>query len=169
MIILGNRELNAGWWWEEGCLKSSFLYNGMNLETLSFGKSQWNNLLIQDLLFTSKLDKRITYSILSSKAMNRTILQTQCSYTSALSIFHDQIQCKVLNEVVAIIPQWLTIEGVQQRMAGSVSNTAAPMGLTSLSKLQTLASKSSLINFPVVCSWKWHTLIKALHLGEKLT
>lgn len=119
---------------------------------LSFERGQLNNFVIHDLLFKILLDKRTTYSILSSKAMNRTILQTQCSYTSALSIFHYQIQCKVLNEVVAIIPQRLTIEGVQQRMASSVSNTAAPMGLTSLAKLQTLASKSSLINLSIVCS-----------------
>jgi len=46
-----------------------------------------------------------------------------------------------------------------------VCHAAAAVGLASLSKLETLTSKGSLVDFPFLSAAEWHT--KVLQLGKE--
>ena len=64
--------------------------------------------------------------------MNGSILQTERDYSDTLPVLHDEVQGKVLNEVVAIIAEALAVQCVEERVAGPVGNAAAPVSLSSL-------------------------------------
>merc|ERR1719357_1965887 len=87
------------------------------------------------------------------------VFQTQRNDSSALTIFHEEIECKIFNEVVAVIPQTLSIQGVQQTVSSSVSNTAASVSLTTFSILVALSTKRSLIDFAFGCSAERHAIV----------
>ena len=66
--------------------------------------------------------------------VDRTILQTEGDDSSAFTIFHQQVEGEVFNEVVAVVFEGLAIEGVEQGVASTVSNAATPGGLFWLNK-----------------------------------
>lgn len=47
------------------------------------------------------------------------VLEIESDHTSALSILHEQIHCEVLDEVIAVVAQRLSIKRVQKGVAGS--------------------------------------------------
>merc|ERR1719278_2426196 len=53
---------------------------------------------------------------------------------------------KKLDEVVAVIAEALAVQCVEERVAGPVSNAAAPVSLTSLSILVRLTTKGTLVD-----------------------
>jgi hypothetical protein len=55
--------------------------------------------------------------------------------TLAFSIFHNQIKSKVLDEVVCVVSQRLTVERVEEGMSSSIGSSAAPVCLPALSVL----------------------------------
>jgi len=54
------------------------------------------------------------------------------------------------------------IQCVQHRMSSPVSNAAGPVSLSALTKVQTLSTKCSLVDFAVVHTAEWHANV--LHL-----
>lgn len=58
-----------------------------------------------------------------------------------------------------------SVECVQEGVAGSVSYAAAPVGLASLAKLQTLATKSPLVDLAILGTAEGHA--KVLQLGTQ--
>lgn len=86
------------------------------------------------------------YRILGVETMKCSVFQTERNHSSAFSILHQQVQGKVLDEVVAIVAQRLAVERVQQRVAGSVRHAAASVSLAAFAELQRLTTKSALID-----------------------
>ena len=48
-------------------------------------------------------------------------------------------------------------------MASPVRHTTAPVSLTTLTKIQTLASEGSLVDFTIGSSTEWHAIVFQLH------
>lgn len=58
--------------------------------------------------------------------MNGPILEAERDNPDALvATVHDQVESEVLNEVIAVVPETLAVERVQQRVTSTVSDTAA--------------------------------------------
>lgn len=51
--------------------------------------------------------------------MDGTILEIKSDHTSAFSVFHQKIHCEVLDEVIAVVTQRLSIKRVQKGVASS--------------------------------------------------
>lgn len=51
--------------------------------------------------------------------MDGAVLEVERDHTSAFSIFHEQIHCEVLDEVIAVVAQRLSIKRMQKGVAGS--------------------------------------------------
>ena len=65
--------------------------------------------------------------------------------TLACAILHDQVNGEELDEVLGVVTQRLTVQGVEERVAGSVSSSAASVCLTALAILLRLTAESSLV------------------------
>ena len=63
----------------------------------------------------------------------------------ALAVLHEQIGGKVLDKVVGVVSQRLTVESVEESVAGAVGGGAASVCLATLSVLLGLTSKGSLV------------------------
>lgn len=50
-------------------------------------------------------------------------------YKNRFTILHDQVKSKVLNKEGAIVPDSLAIQGVQESMASTISDSAASVEL----------------------------------------
>ena len=59
--------------------------------------------------------------------MNGAVLQAEGSDSHAGVPVHDEIQGKVFDEIIAVILETLTVEGVQQRVSCAISNTTTPV------------------------------------------
>ena len=120
--------------------------------------------------------------------MDGSIFKAKSDNTTAFSIFHQQIQGKVLNEVIAVIskqqtfskvfrvrlqnistfsfsPQALTVQSVQQTVPGSVRHAAAPVGLASLAVLVALASEGPLVDLALGRPAEGHAVVLQLDDG----
>ena len=78
--------------------------------------------------------------------------------TSAVFTFHNEIKREILNEEYAIISECSAEEGVKHRMTSAISDSAAAICLTAMTKILRLSSKGSLIDFTLFSSAKWHTV-----------
>jgi hypothetical protein len=65
--------------------------------------------------------------------------------TLADTVFHDQVGGEVLNEVLGVVSQRLSVQGVQKSVASSVSGSAASVGLSTLAVLLGLTSEGTLV------------------------
>lgn len=86
------------------------------------------------------------HRVLGVEAMQCPVLQTERDHTSALAAFHQQIEGKILDEIVAVIAQRLTVECVQQRVAGPVGHATASVSLATLAELKRLTAEGTLID-----------------------
>lgn len=84
-------------------------------------------------------------SVLGKESVEGTVLLVVGQDTTALTIFHDQVEGEELNEVVGAVSQGLTVESVQEGVASSVSGGAASVCLTTLSVLLRLTTKGTLV------------------------
>ena len=118
--------------------------------------------------------------------MDGSIFKAKSDNTTAFSIFHQQIQGKVLNEVIAVIskqktfsnvlfhvqlqiistsPQALTVQSMQQTVPGSVRHAAAPVRLASLAVLVALASEGPLVDLALGRPAEGHAVVLQLDDG----
>lgn len=51
------------------------------------------------------------------------------------------------------------IQSMQERVSRPVSNTTASVSLSSFSKLKTLSTKCTLVDFSFLCSTEWHPIV----------
>ena len=73
--------------------------------------------------------------VVSTESVESSILLVVGKDTLALSVLHDQVQGEVLNEVVGVVAEGLSVKGVKKGVSGSVGSGAASVGLPSLSEL----------------------------------
>lgn len=80
------------------------------------------------LIFYYKLLNYCTtvYRILGPEPVYRAVLQAECNDPPALTIFHDQIEGEVFHKIIAVIPEGLAVQGVQQTVTCPVGNAATP-------------------------------------------
>ena len=74
-------------------------------------------------------------------------------------IHNANFENKYLDEIGGIVIKRSSVKGVKKRMTGSVSNAAASMSLATLTVLKRLTAESSLVNFSLGGSRKWHSVI----------
>lgn len=96
--------------------------------------------------------------LISSHSVDGTIGHVVSHDTSALSVLHNKVKCKVLNEEDAVVTECPTEEGVKHRVSSPVSDGAAAIGLATLTPVSRLTSKGSLINFAILSPAERHAI-----------
>jgi hypothetical protein len=94
--------------------------------------------------------------ILGPEPMERPILETESNDPTTLSIFHEEVEGKVLNKVLAVVLEGLSVERVEEGVTGPIRNATAPMSLTSLPVREGLTAKGSLVNLTICRPAKRH-------------
>jgi hypothetical protein len=94
--------------------------------------------------------------------MEGTILHVECNNTNTFAVLHDQVECEVLDEEVSVVTEGLAIKSVEESMTGTVSSGCAAVCLTTLSVLQRLTTKGTLINFSFLRPGERHTVVLKL-------
>jgi fucose 4-O-acetylase-like acetyltransferase len=74
-------------------------------------------------------------SVVSQESMQGAVLLVVGKNTAALAVLHDQVQSKILDEVVGVVGKGLAVERVKQSVTRSVSSSAASVGLATLAEL----------------------------------
>ena len=77
--------------------------------------------------------------------MDRAVIEAPCHDTSAAPLFHDEVERKIFDEERCVVPQALSIEGVQHRMTRSVSGRTCALD-RSLSELLRHAAERALVD-----------------------
>merc|ERR1712172_422353 len=105
------------------------------------------------------------HSVVGVEPVDGAVLQAESNHSPALSILHQQVDGKVLNEVVAVIAEALAVQSVEEGVTGPVSNAAAPMSLTSLAVLVRLAAKGTLVDLALWGPAERHPVVPKLNDG----
>merc|ERR1711998_800965 len=82
----------------------------------------------------------------SLHSMNSSISHIVAHNTSALTIFHDQIESKVLNEENAIVTKGSSEQGMQHTVASSICDGTASVCLSTFAIILGLTTECSLID-----------------------
>lgn len=84
----------------------------------------------------------------------------------AFTVLHDQIGGKVLDKVVGVVAKRLSVECVEESMAGSVRCSTASVSLATLAEFLTLSTKGSLVTLRLSVSMKQQVRgVRFLHLA----
>jgi len=83
--------------------------------------------------------------VLGAESVDGTVLLVVSNDTLALAVLHDQVGGEVLDEVVGVVAERLSVESVKKGVSGSVSGGAASVGLTTLAVLLGLSTEGSLV------------------------
>jgi len=90
--------------------------------------------------------------LMGAEAVEGTILHVQGENTTALTVLHDQIQGKVLDEEVGVVAKRLAVEGVEDGVTGTISDGSAAVSLTTFTELQTLTTEGTLVDLALLGS-----------------
>merc|ERR1719462_231807 len=82
----------------------------------------------------------------SAEAVDRAVFEVHGDDAFAFSVFHDEIEGEVFDEVVGVVSQGLSVQRVQHGMPGTVGHGAAAMSLPAFAVLQALPTESALID-----------------------
>ena len=75
---------------------------------------------------------------------------------------HDEIESKVLDEKVGVVSERLSVQGVEDGVAGSVSGGSTSVSLSALSKVERLSTESSLVDLALLGSRERDTVVLQL-------
>lgn len=95
--------------------------------------------------------------------MESTVFHVEGNDTNTLAVLHDQVQGEVLDEVLGIMAQGLTVEGVEDSVASSVGGSGATIRLSTLAELEGLTTKGTLINLAFLGSREGDTIVLELN------
>lgn len=104
-------------------------------------------------------------SVLSLESVESTILLVVREDTHALAVLHQEIESKELNEEVGVVSEGLTVKGVEQGMAGTVSDSTGSVGLATLTVFLGLTTKGSLVDSALFRSGEGNTVVLKLDNG----
>mmetsp|Transcript_9089 Transcript_9089/g.28174 ORF Transcript_9089/g.28174 Transcript_9089/m.28174 type:complete len:346 (+) Transcript_9089:897-1934(+) len=99
------------------------------------------------------------YSVLGTETVNFTRFHCECDHTTALTVFHDQIQHKVLNKEFTVVFKCRSIERVQKSVTCAISSSTAAGRHGTLAKVQTLTTERTLVDFAVLCTGERNTIV----------
>lgn len=83
--------------------------------------------------------------VLGDEPVDGAVLLVVGNDTLADAVLHDQISSEELDEVLGVVAQRLAVESVQESVAGTVSSSAAAVGLATLAVLLGLTTESTLV------------------------
>ena len=99
--------------------------------------------------------------------MDSTVSDVVGHDTSAVLILvHNEVHGEVLNEENAVVSESSSEESVEHRVAGSVSDSAASVGLTAFSVVSRLSSESSLVDLSFSGSREGHAVAFEFSHGD---
>lgn len=84
-------------------------------------------------------------SVGGQETVKSAVLLVISENAAALAILHDQVNGEVLDEVVGVVPEGLAVESVKKGVAGTISGSAAAVGLATLSVLLGLTTEGTLV------------------------
>jgi hypothetical protein len=106
-------------------------------------------------------------SVVGKESVQGAVLLVVGKDTSALTILHNQVEGEVLDEVVGLVSERLSVESVKKGVAGSVSSSAASVSLSTLSVLLGLTTESSLVNLAILSSREGAAVVLKLDNGSR--
>jgi len=77
-------------------------------------------------------------------------------------LVHDQVQGKVLDEKGRVVLESLAVQGVENGVARAISGSCAAVCLATLSVLEALATKGTLVDLASLCARERHTIVLKL-------
>lgn len=72
--------------------------------------------------------------MMTSESMQKTGFQFPRKNSLAASTVHEQIESEILDEIMHIVAKTLPVKGVKYRMAGSISDSAGTLSLSTLAE-----------------------------------
>jgi hypothetical protein len=106
-------------------------------------------------------------SVVGKESVQGAVLLVVGEDTAALTILHNQVEGEVLDEVVGLVSERLSVESVKKGVAGSVSSSAASVSLSTLSVLLGLTTESSLVNLAILSSREGAAVVLKLDNGSR--
>ena len=103
---------------------------------------------------------------MGTETMNRSCRHVDCNHATAFAIFHDQIDGEIFDEEFGRIAQGLTIQRMQNRMAGAVGGSTGALG-NALAEIGGHAAERTLINFAFFGARERHTPMFQLVNGSR--
>lgn len=109
--------------------------------------------------------------VVGEESVEGAVLLVVGENTAAFTILHDQVEGEVLDEVVGVVSERLAVEGVEKGVAGTVSSSAAAVGLATLAELLGLTTESTLVAtlalllVAVVAYWRDRLVQEYSHLA----
>jgi hypothetical protein len=107
---------------------------------------------------------------MSTESVPSSILHTEGHHTVTLTIVHEQVSGEVLNKEEAVMLESLTVQSVKHSMSSTISSTGTAVSLATLSKLEGLATKSTLVNLAILGTRERQTVaLQLTHCLRSLT
>jgi hypothetical protein len=104
-------------------------------------------------------------SLVRSESVERSILHVEREHTDTFTVLHEQVERKVFDEEVGVVAERLAVEGVKNGVTRSVGGGGAPVSLSSLSELERLSTKGSLVDLALLGTREWDTKVLELYMS----
>lgn len=105
--------------------------------------------------------------VVCAESVKSSILLVVGKNTLALAVLHDQVKGEVLNEIVCVVAERLSVKSVKKSVSGSVSGSAASVCLATLSEVLRLTTERTLVDLSVLGSREWATVVLQLNDGRR--
>lgn len=92
------------------------------------------------------------HSLVRTEPVKCTVLHVQRDDTHTLAVLHDQVEREVLDKEVGVVTEGLAVQGVEERVAGTVGSSSTTVCLTTLAELQRLTTKRTLVDLALLSS-----------------
>lgn len=100
--------------------------------------------------------------LVAPETVEGSVLHVESDDTDTLSILHEQIERKVLDEKVGVVTERLAVQGVKDGVTCAVCGSGATVGLATLAVLERLATESALVDFALLGTRKGDTKVLKL-------
>ena len=94
-----------------------------------------------------------------SEPVQCTVFHVEGDNTDTLAILHNQVKSEKLDEEVGVVTERLSVESVEKGMTCAVGGGGTAICLSTLSILERLATKRTLIDFPLLRSGERNTIV----------
>lgn len=113
----------------------------------------------------SAVTARSEDGLVRPESVERSVLEVERNDTDALSVLHQQVQGEVLDEEVGVVSERLSVQGVEDGVAGSVSGGSTSVSLSALSEVERLSTESTLVDLALFRSREGDTVVLELHVS----
>ena len=103
--------------------------------------------------------------VVGAEAMDGAVLETERNDAHALALVHDEVESEVLDEEVRVVAQRLAVERVQERVARTIGDARATLGLLAHAVVERGAAERALIDAAVLFAAERHADVLELENG----